>query len=203
MIYATRTHSQIQEFLSEFKKTKFAKEVTAIELASRKQYCFNEKVCHLDNNYLMKQRCKEHRSSKTGCPYYNATRILNAKFELFPLKVAQTKADVSTLKLPTVPIGQPLADIEDINGYFKPKQVCSYFATKENAKFADVVFIYQVVCLPYASLLSAEARTSLGLANLSRTIVVFDEAHNITESVAAQHTIKVTADELGDVLLAH
>lgn len=138
VIYATRTHSQIQEFLSEFKKTKFVSIFTAIELASRKQYCFNEKVNKFDNNYLIKQKCKEQRSSKTGCSFYNGVKVFNSKFELFPIKVAQQKLDISALKLPCRDPGQPLADIEDIVGYFKPRQTCAYFATKENAKFADV-----------------------------------------------------------------
>lgn len=141
VIYATRTHSQIQEFLSEFKKTKFVKAFSALELASRKHYCFNEKVVKFDNNNMMKEKCKEQRGSKTGCPYYNFARIFNSKFELFPLKVAEHKLDVSSLKLAPVPVSTPIVDIEDVVNYFQPKKVCAYFATKENSKYADVCLL--------------------------------------------------------------
>ena len=138
VIYATRTHSQVQEFLSEFKKTRFVKVFSAMELASRKYYCFNEKLNKFDNNHMRKEKCKEERSSKGGCLYYNYQRIFNSKFELFPFKTAQLKVDIAPLKLaPQLP-SKPIVDIEDISAYYQPKKVCAYFATKENSKFADV-----------------------------------------------------------------
>lgn len=195
IIYATRTHSQIQEFLSEFKKTKYCKIFSALELASRKHYCFNEKVNKLENNYLMKEKCREQRSSKEGCPYYTFSKIYNSKFELFPIKAKEEKVDLVGLKLENT-LGKNLVDIEDIASHFKQKKLCPYYCTKENSKFADVNPFHKILAVPYATLLSEEARESLGIEDLSRSIILFDEAHNIAEAISSQNSISVSASEL-------
>lgn len=143
IIYATRTHSQIHEFLQEFKRSSFSSTFSAMELASRKNYCLNDKVQkYSDSNYLMKEKCLETRLSKDGCQYYNYTSIQNSKFDLFPIKTKELEvklkpdANGKPKQLPTK--NQKLCDIEDIVTYFKPKQLCPYYCTKENAKYADV-----------------------------------------------------------------
>ena len=91
----------------------------------------------LGNNHLLKEKCKEQRSSKQGCPYYNYSKIYNSKFELYPLKTQEAKIDLVQLKMDNT-LGKQIVDIEDIHTYFQQKKVCAYFSTKENSKYADV-----------------------------------------------------------------
>ena len=57
--------------------------------------------------------------------------------------------------------------------------------------------------MPYTSLLSEATRESLGLdINLDRTIVLFDEAHNIAETFASLNTVSLTLDEIADAVAA-
>ena len=42
IIFTSRTHSQLQQFISEYKKTKYCKHFQMIVLGSRKSLCINE-----------------------------------------------------------------------------------------------------------------------------------------------------------------
>lgn len=232
IIYATRTHSQIKEFLSEFKKTKFAKNFHAIELASRNLYCFEPSVNPSSevekrfghksvktndqktgpilpvSNFLMKEKCNDLRKTKNGCKYFQYLDILNSKFTLVPNRVLELGEQY---KIPANPNKNGLdvskkyadkpavCDIEDIITHFadREKPLCAYFATKESAKYADIL------CVPYTSLLSETARESLGLdLNLDRSIILFDEAHNIAETFASLNTVALTLEEISDAIEA-
>jgi chromosome transmission fidelity protein 1 len=50
--------------------------------------------------------------------------------------------------------------------------------------------------MPYTTLFSESARASFGLEDLSRAIILFDEAHNITEAVSSQTTVTLTIHSL-------
>jgi chromosome transmission fidelity protein 1 len=191
VIYATRTHSQIKEFLTEFKKTKFVNEFSALQLASRKNYCLNSKVNKTPNSTVLNERCQVERGSKEGCPYFDWTNIQNFKYELFPLKRYELEDEALRRKYKNT---KRVADIEDLTDLAKEHNLCPYFATRENQIFADLV------CMPYSSLLSEESRESLGLEELSRTIILFDESHNILETFASILSISLKYEELLDVI---
>lgn len=56
-------------------------------------------------------------------------------------------------------------------------------------------FCPQLIVMPYAALLSREARAAMGV-RLEGAIVVVDEAHNIVEAINAVHSKKVTLAEV-------
>jgi chromosome transmission fidelity protein 1 len=58
----------------------------------------------------------------------------------------------------------------------KASNVCSYYASREAIAAAEVVV------LPYNSLLSEQARQSIGLS-LKNALVMIDEAHNVPEAL--------------------
>lgn len=64
-------------------------------------------------------------------------------------------------------------------------QICGYFASREASKDADVIIT------PYQTILSESARTSLGIS-LFNKILVFDEAHNIMETLGSINTMKLS-----------
>jgi len=53
-----------------------------------------------------------------------------------------------------------------------------------------------VVVMPYQSILSEAARTSLGIESLSNKILVFDEAHNLLETITSLNSIEVSQSQL-------
>lgn len=117
IIYATRTHSQIKEFISEIKKTHFARKFRIVHLASRTQYCKSSKIRFLKNNFLMKEKCDNLRKSKEGCDFYQLDKISNSKHALY----------------------HNAMDIEDVIKEIGENQsICPYFATKANHNYADV-----------------------------------------------------------------
>ena len=70
-------------------------------------------------------------------------------------------------------------------------QICGYMASKQVAiEDADVIVT------TYQSLLSHQARTALGLTNLTGKIVVMDEAHNILEQINSSNSALITFQQL-------
>lgn len=162
-----------------------------MQLASRKNYCLNPKVNKTTNSTVLNERCQVERGSKEGCSYFDWTGIQNFKYELFPLKRRELEEEALRRKYKNT---KKVADIEDLTDLAREHSLCPYFATRENQTFADLV------CMPYSSLLSEESRASLGLEELSRTIVLFDESHNILETFASILSISLKYEELLDVI---
>ncbi|VDN29937.1 unnamed protein product [Gongylonema pulchrum] len=63
IIYATRTHSQLQQFSAEISKTRFRPRM--VTLGSRQQLCINKSVLALGSAMLMRERCNELRDNKS------------------------------------------------------------------------------------------------------------------------------------------
>jgi chromosome transmission fidelity protein 1 len=64
-------------------------------------------------------------------------------------------------------------------------QICGYFASREASIDADIIVT------PYQTILSESARTSLGISLFNKTLV-FDEAHNIMETISSLNTVKLS-----------
>ena len=80
-------------------------------------------------------------------------------------------------------------DIEDLASLGARRRACPYYAAREALPRADLVFA------PYASVLHAQTRRSLGL-RLRGAVVVFDEAHNLAEAVHASHGAAITGEQV-------
>ena len=83
-------------------------------------------------------------------------------------------------------------DIEDLASAGVKRRACPYYAARAAHPRADLIFA------PYASLLHAETRDSLGV-RLKDAVVVFDEAHNLAEAVHGAHGASVTGAQLDAV----
>ena len=64
-------------------------------------------------------------------------------------------------------------DIEDLHKFAKEKLICPYFAMKDRAAGADIIF------MPYNYLIDEKIRENFDV-NFENSIIIFDEAHNIT-----------------------
>ena len=173
VIYAARTHSQLSQFIGELKRTHWGKDVKLVALGSRSLLCSNNDVIFssksnkqsirrveaeitelcLDMQKNSKVRAKL--KPKSSCPYLASSE-------------ATSTLALHSLVRPT--------DIEDVAKLGKASHSCSYYASREALAAAEVVVV------PYNTLLSPQARQSVGLS-IKNALIVIDEAHNIPETL--------------------
>jgi chromosome transmission fidelity protein 1 len=86
---------------------------------------------------------------------------------------------------------EEMHDIEELAERCQRTKICGYYASRNVAlEKADVIV------MPYQSILSESARTSLGIESLTDKIIVFDEAHNLLETITSLNSIEVTQSQL-------
>jgi regulator of telomere elongation helicase 1 len=66
-------------------------------------------------------------------------------------------------------------DIEELHTISKQKLFCPYYAMKDRAAGADVIF------MPYNYLVDEKIRENFSI-NFENCVMIFDEAHNITST---------------------
>ncbi|KAL7753537.1 ATP-dependent DNA helicase chl1 [Sorochytrium milnesiophthora] len=163
--YASRTHSQLSQFVHELRKTEYKDKMLVISLGSRRTLCINETVRRKagDNVQRLNDLCLDLQKNKSkqkkdgggcGCPYLSTD-----------LQLAFRDHALAEVR-----------DIEELVHVGKTLNACPYYGARKAVRSANLV------TLPYNMLLDASARQSLGLS-LRNNIVVLDEAHNIIETV--------------------
>ena len=164
VIYASRTHSQLNQFIDELKKTMYpdAYEIRTVSLGSRKQLCLNASVQKLQSLNAMNDRCKDLKTTRS-CPY------LEGDLEMF--------IDKSLSKV---------ADIEDLTMNGKTAHYCSYYGTRHLLPYVDIVTV------PYSILLSNNTRKSLGIT-LENSVVIVDEAHNLIDAISQVYAVELSS----------
>ncbi|XP_033095737.1 ATP-dependent DNA helicase DDX11-like [Anneissia japonica] len=184
--YCSRTHSQLSQFVHEIQKSPFGDDSKVVTLGSRQNLCVNEAVKKLSSLSLMNDRCLELQKNKkkeskkvdptqpkkrakvtgSGCPFYSATR-----FEDFKDYVSLDVMDIEQL----VHVGKEIKS-------------CPYYGTRLAIPEA------QVVVLPYNTLLHKSTRQACGI-KLEGNIIIIDEAHNLTETIASMYSVEVTGSQ--------
>ena len=179
IIYAARTHSQLSQFIGELKRTHWGDSVKVVTLGSRSVLCSNDDVLYSSSRDKARSRrseaevteiCLDMQKSKSGSGKDSEKGRVKVSSKC-PL--LESSDAVSTLAMHS--LVQP-SDIEDVVGLGKVSRVCSYYASREAIPAAEVVV------LPYNSLLSEQARQSIGLS-LKNALIVIDEAHNVPEAL--------------------
>lgn len=173
--YASRTHSQLSQFINEIKKTKFADfnsgpPVKVTPLASRANLCVNPDVLKLKDPSAINERCMEMQketSADKKCPYIKYKQVNHLKEDI----------------LTTV------HDIEDLVSRGRTSGACPYYASRMAVPEADVVVV------PYNNLLHRETRKASSL-DLKENIVIVDEAHNILDTICSIHSAPITGQQL-------
>ena len=122
---------------------------------------------------LSKSKKSKTLNSSSGCPYHKLTAELHLRHELLA------------------------ADIEDLN-HLKTRgqqlKACPYYTSRRSISSAELVL------LPYNLLLNKDLRQASGI-ELEGNILIIDEAHNLTESVAGIHTAVVKSTEMDSSLI--
>lgn len=188
IILCSRTHSQLTQVIGELRGTVFGgkkkttgdeEQVAVAAVAGRAQLCVNPAVRSLGSAARINERCLDLSKSKAGargkpkgCPYLSKRRR-------------------ALLELKEAALAKPM-DIEDLAKMGETRRTCPYYAARSALPEADLVL------MPYASLLHADTRESLGV-KLENAVVVFDEAHNLVDAVHNAYGAAVTLNQLEDV----
>ncbi|PVU96159.1 hypothetical protein BB559_002471 [Furculomyces boomerangus] len=167
VVYASRTHSQLKQTIKELKRTKFwtERKIRSVTIGSRMQLCINSKIKkssitagQLNEKCIEMQKSTKKKTSK--CPYLHKEHTPTLDF------VSKCRSDV--------------LDIEDLVKVGNEMEVCPYYGARQAIQAAQIVFI------PYNLLLVQDSRESLGL-DLTNSIVIIDEAHNLIDSICNTH----------------
>ena len=186
IIIASRTHSQLQQVVSELRKTVYRDRVRVVCLGARKQLCQHADVRKLSGQRMndacidmqkgkvadKKPKDKRHRSTSAAsalsspCPYLDDARMARLR-------------DTAL---------SHVHDIEQLHALGARLSACSYYATRALLPAAHVIL------LPYPALLHTATRHSVGLSDelLHGSVVVLDEAHNVMEAISALHSVSLT-----------
>lgn len=163
--FASRTHSQLAQFLGEIKRSPYGNDITVTTLGSRANLCINDAVLKFKNISLINEHCielqKKKSKNKKCCPYI------------------KNLSDLQENILGSV------NDIEDIVQLGKEIKSCPYYASRK--AIPDV----ELVVLPYNILLHKPTREAYGIV-LKDNIVIIDEAHNLVEAVNNMYSSEIS-----------
>ncbi len=196
ILYCSRTHSQVSQFVLEIQKTSFQDDVRVVSLSSRKNLCINDEVLKLGSDGRISDRCLDMQKGKakeTTTVTESAAVDEAPPGTKRPLGLAKKKKTTSK-KCPFLPSdgGRQQAlyrdhalsrvrNLEDLADLGKKLGMCSYYGTRRAVAQAEVI------CMPYATLLHKGTRESMKIP-LKGNVVLVDEAHNLIEAINAVHT---------------
>ncbi|KAI9318461.1 helicase C-terminal domain-containing protein [Dichotomocladium elegans] len=176
IFYASRTHSQLSQFVQEVLKTKYAKDILLISLGSRKNMCIHKDVRKLKSVQQINEACLDmQKSDKSRCPHLPPRTDKPIWDDFRDHALAQVR------------------DIEDLVKMGEERSMCPYYGSRHALQPAELVV------LPYQHLLHGNTRESLGIS-VKDNVVIIDEAHNLIETVTAIHTVSLTLDQIRSVL---
>ncbi|XP_066443526.1 regulator of telomere elongation helicase 1 isoform X3 [Eleutherodactylus coqui] len=116
IIYASRTHSQLTQVISELKQTTYRPKVSV--LGSREQLCIHPDVRKQENNHVKVHMCRSKVSTRS-CHYYNN------------VEEKSTERDLTT----------PILDIEDLLKSGTKHRTCPYYLSRNLKQQADIIFM--------------------------------------------------------------
>ncbi|XP_034029355.1 regulator of telomere elongation helicase 1 [Thalassophryne amazonica] len=116
IIYASRTHSQLTQVISELKNTAYRPKVCV--LGSREQLCINPEVMRQESNHVKVHMCRAKVSTRS-CIYYN--------------NVEEKSSDGDLMN--------SILDVEDLVKYGNTHRTCPYYLSRNMKQQADIIFM--------------------------------------------------------------
>ncbi|CAJ0586951.1 unnamed protein product, partial [Mesorhabditis spiculigera] len=169
IFYCSRTHSQLAQVVAELNRTIY-KEVRCAVLGGREQLCTNEIVARMKEKGSMASACSAMRK-KHSCFPYN-------KWDKTPMEA-----------LDSIYYQKGAPDIEDMVRIAKAHNHCAYYRSRQMVEGASLIL------LPYNYLLDPSLRRRHKL-DLSNSIVIFDEAHNIVNVCEESASTTITTTQI-------
>lgn len=224
IFYCSRTHSQLQQVVDELRNSADVNVVhlNSTILASRTHLCVNERVKKLcvKNKTSIDIECRE-ASLTQSCSYSFKSELvlpslsskkssLAAPSSFFSAKEGHgcdtgssscasggnRVADLTVEEcVENHTVSSAVWDIEDIVSAGSKVKGCPYYASREGLQGTRTVPKSDIVLAPYNYLLSPFIRDSLKI-DLSNTILIFDEAHNIEDIARGEMSIDITVEQL-------
>jgi len=176
VIFCTRTHEQIGHIVDEMYEIKKKwNKLMAVVLGAKWRLCINPW-----NKTSKEIKCTD--IEQRG----------NSYFCVFP---DGSDDEYQELLLPiTKPVHiPPILDIEQNRYISKIDGYCPYYLAKATAEVCDVVVT------PYNFVFSLPQRRSFGL-NISNSVIVVDEAHNLPSICRSLNTAKITLDVIKETV---
>lgn len=204
LVFATRTHSQLAQFVNEVRRTSFASSIlsqgeagpqpsgcggpsqaplSVVTFGSRKVMCINDAVRSLPTSGAVSERCREllagQSRASSGTPTKRARNGQGASNASGGCRfknedVERTMRDTAIVQA---------HDVEEMAELGSSLGGCPYFSSRAAIGSGAV----DVIGVPYAALLHRQTRESLGITIDEHTIVVCDEAHNLIDTVNDIH----------------
>jgi len=174
IIYSSRTHSQLNQVLSELKHTVYLPKTCLI--GSRDQLCVHPEI-QKHRGMALNGQCKKLRASArpqvkgSGCQFFK-----NVKDSVIP----------NGAKWET-------QDIEDLHKMGRVHSVCPYYLQKNRVQFADLVL------MPYNYLLDPKIRENFKV-NYENAVVIIDEAHNVEHVSEQVASFEISIHQFGCIL---
>ncbi|XP_062868551.1 regulator of telomere elongation helicase 1 [Trichomycterus rosablanca] len=116
IIYASRTHSQLTQVISELKNTAYRPKICV--LGSREQLCINQEIMKHESNHVKVHMCRAKVSSRS-CVFYN--------------NVDEKSTDKDIIN--------NILDVEDLVKTGKKERVCPYYLSRSLKQHADLIFM--------------------------------------------------------------
>ncbi|XP_023560106.1 regulator of telomere elongation helicase 1 isoform X3 [Octodon degus] len=116
IIYASRTHSQLTQVISELRNTAYRPRVCV--LGSREQLCIHPEVKKQESNHMQIHLCRKKVASRS-CHFYNNVEEKSMEQELVT----------------------PILDIEDLVKRGSKHKVCPYYLSRNLKQQADLIFM--------------------------------------------------------------
>jgi regulator of telomere elongation helicase 1 len=170
IIYASRTHSQLTQVIKELKNTSYEPKTTI--LGSRNQMCVHPQVKKYENTGVQNVMCRKLVSNQ-NCSFHHAIKPF-----------LSTPSSLATI--PNV------VDIEDLV-HVRGGSVCPYYLAREIQPSADLIF------MPYNYIIDPAIRQTLNI-ELNKSIIIFDEAHNLESVCCDVSSFEMTTKQLSEML---
>ena len=187
ILYCSRTHSQLAQFVDEVKKSPFGEHVRVVSLGSRGSLCVNDAVRQLSSVARMNDKCKDLQtkrgSGSSGGPASASASAPAAASGGCPF-MHQKRVELLSDRILT-----EVQDIEQVVNLGRRAKACSYYASRKATNLA------QVIAMPYNMLVHKGTREAVGI-NLQNSIAIVDEAHNLIETIESIHSASVSGLEL-------
>lgn len=199
VIFASRTHSQLQQFADQLKKVKLKssfkednnniskllsqkERIKLLPIGSKRQLCCNKDINTA--NWSMEKindRCQELR--KDGkCVYFKNLREPTTN-------IGNDNSDTKTEGFPAELVYKDILDIEDLNELGFELKKCPYYGIKTLIESAEIV------TLPYQLLFMDDLNI-----DLSNSIVIVDEAHNLVNTLIDMNKCDISLIEVETLL---
>lgn len=141
-------------------------------LGSREQLCVNSEVMRQESNHVKVHMCRAKVSTRT-CHFYN--------------NVEEKSTDKDLVN--------SILDVEDLVKYGTKQIVCPYYLSRQLKQSADLIF------MPYNYLLDPKSRRAHNI-ELSKAVVIFDEAHNVERTCEESTSFDLTPYDVASAITA-